>query len=169
LPETWFLNLVGRFFNQDFFRWQSPDGERLQWAGQWLGSSSFANQQLSVLPWILVPLLVLAFWRGRFRVALAWLLAIDLALFSMLSLVIACLPRMQKNLQTVIEFSTTGQVGRYFCPFFIALFLATIATWFDEASPGASTAHAPPEAKAKAKTERRASKPRRRAPRSATS
>jgi hypothetical protein len=156
LPETWFLNVVGRFFNQDFFRWQSPDGERLQWVGQWLGSNSFANQQLSILPWILSPLLALALWRGRFRVALAWLLAIDLAVFSILSLVIACLPRMQKNLQTVIEFSTTGQVGRYFCPFFIALFLATIATWFTEASPGASTAPAPPEAN----PERRPSEPR---------
>jgi hypothetical protein len=30
LPETWFLNVVGRFFNQDFFRWQSSDGQRLQ-------------------------------------------------------------------------------------------------------------------------------------------
>lgn len=156
LPETWFLNVVGRFFDQDFFRWQSPDGRRLQWTGQWLGASSFANQQLSLLPWILLPLLALAFWRGRFRVALAWLLAIDLAVFSILSLVIACLPRMQEHLQTVIEFSTTAQVGRYFCPFFIALFLATITTWFTEASPGASTAHAPPAAK----PERVASQPR---------
>jgi hypothetical protein len=127
-----------------------------------MGANSFANQQLSLLPWILLPLLALAFWRGRFRVALAWLLAIDLAVFSILSLVIACLPRMQEHLQTVIEFSTTAQVGRYSCPFFIALFLATITTWFSEATPGASTAHVPPAAK----PERRAFQPRHRAPRS---
>jgi hypothetical protein len=133
LPQAWFLDVAGRFFDTEFFRWQSLDGDRLHWAGRFAGLGSLVNDQLSVLPWLLLVLLAFTYWRGRARLALLSLSLVILGVFTTLSLVIACLPRMQSHLSRVIEFSTANQVGRYCYPFFVAWFLATAAVWFDDA------------------------------------
>ena len=130
-PQAWFLNVFGRFFNSDFFHWHSVNGNHLQWAGSWTGPGSLVNEQLTVLPWLLLILLVLALWKGRARLAVGTLTVVMLGVFTVLSFVIACLPNMQSNLSNVIDFSTGNQVGRYFYPFFAAWFLAIAAAWFD--------------------------------------
>jgi hypothetical protein len=131
-PQAWFLNVFGRFFSTDFFRWRSLDGDHMQWVGQWTGVSSFVNDQLSVLPWLLLALLAFALWQGRARLALACLSIVMLGVFTLLSLVIACLQRMQGDVLKVIDFSAANQVGRYCYPFFVAWFLAATAAWFND-------------------------------------
>ncbi|HEY5282943.1 MAG TPA: hypothetical protein VIM14_09150 [Polyangia bacterium] len=131
-PQAWFLNVFGRFFDTDFFRWQSLDGDHMQWVGRWTGVSSLVNDQLGVLPWLLLALLALALWQGRARLALACLSIVMLGVFTMLSVVIACLQRMQGDVLKVIDFSAANQVGRYCYPFFVAWFLAATAAWFSD-------------------------------------
>lgn len=128
-PQSFWLNVGGRFFHDDFFRWQSFDGTGLDWAGKWLGIGSFANAQLSVLPWLVLVLLGLAVWRRRARRPIACVGLVTLVVFTVLSLVIACLPRMQRSLPRMIEFSTGAQIVRYFYPFFVALFLVAVVVW----------------------------------------
>ncbi|MGA3284859.1 MAG: hypothetical protein ABSD57_10440 [Verrucomicrobiota bacterium] len=139
-PQAWFLNVFGRFFNSDFFHWQSANGNHLQWAGKWTGLGGFVNEQLTVLPWLSVILLALAWWQRRARLALGSLSVVMLGVFTVLSFVIACLPRMQGDLANVIDFSTSNQVGRYYFPFFAAWFLAVAAIWFDDPQPSPSAA-----------------------------
>lgn len=131
-PQAWFLNVCGRFFSPDFFRWQSADGDHMQWAGHWSGTASLVNDQLSVLPWLLLALLVFTLWKGRARLALECLSFVMLGVFTILSFAIACLPRMQSHVLRMIDFSTANQVGRYYYPFFAAWFLAATAVWFDD-------------------------------------
>jgi len=131
-PQAWFLNVCGRFFSGDFFQWQSADGDHLLWAGQWTGAGCLVNDQLSVLPWVLLALLVFTLWKGRARLALDCLSLVTLGVFTFLSLAIACLPRMQSQVVKMINFSTANQVGRYYYPFFAAWFLATTAVWLDD-------------------------------------
>lgn len=130
-PQAWFLNVFGRFFNSDFFHWQSAKGNHLQWDGKWTGLGSLVNEQLAILPWLLLILLALALWKGRARLAMGSLAIVMVGVFTVLSFVIACLPTMQSDLSNVIGFSTGNQVGRYYFPFFAAWFLATAAAWFD--------------------------------------
>jgi hypothetical protein len=137
--QTWFLNICGRFFNSHFFHWQPGNHDHLQWAGEWIGSGGFVNEQLAILPWLLVVMLVLAWWKRRHRLALGSLSVVMLGVFSVIAFVIACLPRMQGDLANAIEFSTSNEVGRYSYPFFTAWFLAVAAAWFDDPQPSSST------------------------------
>ena len=131
-PQAWFLNVFGRFFNSHFFHWQSANGNHLQWIGKWIGPGSLVNDQLVVLPWLVLVLLALALWKGRARLALGSLTLVIFGVFTVLSLVIACLPNAQSDLSNVIDFSTTPDMGRYYYPFFAAWFLAVTAAWFDD-------------------------------------
>ena len=81
------------------------------------------NEQLSVLPWLLLALLVFTLWKGRARLALDCLSLVMVGVFTILSLAIASLPRMQSQVVRMIDFSTANQVGRYFYPFLAAWFL----------------------------------------------
>ncbi|MFZ1073489.1 MAG: hypothetical protein WAO21_08660 [Verrucomicrobiia bacterium] len=144
-PQAWFLDLFGRFFNSNFFHWQPVNGDHLQWAGKWAGPGSFVNEQLSLLPWLLLILLALALWKGRARLALGSLAIVILGVLSVLSFVIVCLPRMHGNLANVIDFSSSNEVGRYSYPFFAAWFLAAASVWFDnpQTSQPAGLSNAP--------------------------
>ena len=143
--QTWFLNIFGRFFNNGFFHWLPGNHDHLQWAGKWIGFDGFVNEQLAVLPWLVVILLALAWWKGRGRLALGSLTVVIIGVFTVLAFVIACLPRMQGDLTNAIEFSTSNEVGRYSYPFFAAWFLAVAAIWFDDPQPlpSATTPHPP--------------------------
>jgi hypothetical protein len=160
LPQAWFLNIFGRFFNSHFFHWQSAEGNHLQWVGKWTGPGSFVNEQITVLPWLLVILLALALWKGRARLALGCLSVVMLGVFTVLSLVIACLPHMQSDLSKVIDFSTANQVGRYYFPFFAAWFLAVAAAWFDNPQ-ASSSANGPNPLRANASPDRATTSPKR--------
>jgi hypothetical protein len=144
-PQAWFLDLFGRFFNSNFFHWQPVNGDHLQWAGKWAGPGSFVNEQLSLLPWLLLILLALALWKGRARLVLGSLAVVILGVLSVLSFVIVCLPRMHGNLANVIDFSSSNEVGRYSYPFFAAWFLAAASVWFDnpQTSQPAGLSNAP--------------------------
>jgi len=137
-PQAFGLNVGRRFFDDQFFLWRMDEHGALDWAGRWLGAGSFVNDQLSVLPWLTVALLGLALWR-RPRLSIECVALVTLAVFATLSFVIACLPRMQRSLPRMIAFSTAAQVGRYFYPFFVALFLVAVAVWCREGAPAAPT------------------------------
>ena len=141
-PQTWFLNIFGRFFNSGFFHWQPGNHDHLQWTGKWTGFGGLVNEQLSVLPWLLLILLALAWWKRRGRLALGSLTVVIIGVFTVLALVIACLPRMQGDLAKAIDFSSSNEVGRYSYPFFAAWFLAVAAIWFDD--PQSSQPSSPP-------------------------
>jgi hypothetical protein len=126
-PQVWFLDVFARFFNPELFRWQA-DNNHLQWIGHWIGGSSFLNDQLAVLPWLLVVLLILTvLYKPRGRLVVALLSAIILVLFTFLSLVVSCLKK--DDLQSAIDFAC-NIVGRYYYPFFTAWFIGTVTLWF---------------------------------------
>lgn len=128
-PQAWFMDVFARFFNSDFFHWQAANNH-LQWIGRWNGLGSLVNDQLSVLPWLLLVLLIICvFSNSRRRLAAGVLSAVAIFEFTVLSFVISCLPVMQTDLSNVIEFAC-NVVGRYYYPFFAAWFLGTIALWF---------------------------------------
>jgi hypothetical protein len=138
-PQTLFLGIGRRFFGGDFFNWDSPDKDHLHYIGKWQGRNTFAGPELSVLPWILLILLGLTFWRKPpHRLALGALLAVIVGQIFALSFIIASLRPKQSDLNEVIGF--TGEiVGRYFYPFFVACFLGTMAIWLldQHSSPAA--------------------------------
>ena len=141
-PQVWFLDVFARFFSPDFFRWQAGDNHLL-WIGKWTGLGSFVNDHLAVLPWLMVMLLILTVrYKPRGRLVVGLLSAIVLAMFTFLSFVIACLHT--DDLQSAVGFAS-DVVGRYFYPFFTALFLATAALWLiEESTPGAENISAAP-------------------------
>ena len=128
-PQTLFLGIGSRIFHSAFFKWDSPDKEHLHWIGHWQGRETFAGPELSVLPWILLPLLGLTFWkRPTHRLALGALLFVIVGQILALSLIISSLAVMQGDVKQVIDFSVEI-MGRYFYPFFTACFLGTMAIW----------------------------------------
>ena len=128
-PQALFLGIGSRSFDPAFFAWQSPDNDHLHYVGKWQGWNTFAGPELSVLPWILLPVLGLTFWKKpKNRLDLATLLAVIGGQFVALSLIISCLAQDQANLNALIDF-TGENVGRYFYPFFVAAFLGTMAIW----------------------------------------
>lgn len=133
-PQIWFLDVFARFFNSAFFHWQA-DNNSLQWIGHWTGWSSLVNEQLAVLPWLLVVLLILAVvYKSRGRLAIGLLSAVMLVTFTFLSFVVSSLKK--DDLQSGIDFAC-GIVGRYYYPFFTAWFLGATALWFiEEMQPG---------------------------------
>jgi hypothetical protein len=125
--QMWFLNVFARFFSAEFFHWQAVN-DHLQWIGQWHGLSSFINPQLSVLPWfLLVVLVTTVVFKPQSRMPIAVLSAVIVAVFTILSFVIACLKL--DDLSDGIDFAC-GIVGRYYYPFFTAGFLAIASFWF---------------------------------------
>jgi hypothetical protein len=126
-PQIWFMDVFARFFNPAFFQWQA-DNNHMQWIGHWTGPGSLVNDQLAVLPWLLVALLILTFiYKSRGRLVIVLLSTIVLVTFTFLSFVVSCLKK--DDLQSGIDFAC-GIVGRYYYPFFTAWFLGTIAIWF---------------------------------------
>lgn len=144
-PQVWFLEVFARFFSPTLFRWQA-DNNHLQWVGHWTGWSSLINDQLAVLPWLLVALLILTVvYKSRGRLVIALLSAVILALFTFLSFVVSCLQK--DDLQSAIDFAC-GIVGRYYYPFFTAWFLGTAALWFMDdrlPAPGPGSATVQPD------------------------
>jgi hypothetical protein len=131
-PQIWFLDVFARFFNPTFFHWQA-NSEHLQWIGHWNGLSSLVNDQLAVLPWLLVALLILSIvYKSRGRLVIGLLSAVVLVTFTFLSFVVSCLKK--DDLQSGIDFAC-GIVGRYYYPFFTAWFLGTAAIWFMNEKP----------------------------------
>jgi hypothetical protein len=128
-PQVWFLEFVARFFKPEFFHWQA-NGESLQWAGRWTGWDSLLNNQLSLLPWLLLILLVITLaFKSKGRIPVVVLSGAVILVFSFLSLVVSCL--YYNSLSTSIDFACNPDtVGRYAYPFFTAWFLGITALWF---------------------------------------
>lgn len=125
--QVWFLNVFARFFSPEFFKWQAVN-DHLQWIGQWGGWGSFANAQLSILPWFLLVVLVASLiFKSQSRKPIAVLSAIVIAVFTILSFVIACLNK--TDLSPAIGFAC-DVVGRYYYPFWTAWFLGIVTFWF---------------------------------------
>jgi hypothetical protein len=131
-PQVWFLEVFARFFKPEFFHWQAA-GESLQWAGHWTGWNSLLNDNLSLLPWLLLALLIISIvYKSKGRITIVALSGIVILVFSFLSLVVSCL--YYDSLSHSIDFAC-NTVGRYYYPFFTAWFLGTTAVWFmDEKS-----------------------------------
>ena len=128
-PQTVFLAIGRRIFNNAFFEWDSPDKDHLHYIGSWQGRNTLEGPELSVLPWILFLILGLTFWKKpRCRLTLGVLLVVIVGQFLTLSLVISSLRPQQSDVNGVIDFSG-DLVGRYFYPFFVACFLGTMAIW----------------------------------------
>ena len=126
-PQVWFLEVFARFFTPEFFHWQAA-GDSLQWVGHWTGWNSLLNEQLSILPWLLLVLLAISIiYKSKGRVAIAVLSGVILFVFSFLSLVVSCL--FPDSLDGAIGFAC-DTVGRYYYPFFTAWFLGIVAVWF---------------------------------------
>ena len=145
-PQTLFLGIGNRFFDPGFFKWESPDKNHLHYIGRWQGRNTFAGPELSVLPWILLILVGLTFWKKPgHRVALGALLFAVVGQILALSFIISCLAVMQGNVNEVIDFS--GEImGRYFYPFFTACFFGAMAIWLvdSDSAPAALPKSAEP-------------------------
>lgn len=131
-PQVWFMDVFARFFSPAFFQWQA-NNNHLQWIGHWTGLSSLVNDQLAVLPWLLLVLILLVVvYKPSGRLTVGILSAVVVLLFTFLSFVVSCLKK--DDLQSAIDFSC-GIVGRYYYPFFLSLFLGTTAIWFADPKP----------------------------------
>lgn len=136
-PQTLFLNVGNRFFSKRYFNWETADKDHLQFAGKWEGLKSFINPELFVLPWLLLILIALSFWKKpKDRTALGMLVAITVTELVILSFAISCLDTMQSDLSKVIDFAS-NVVGRYYYPFFMSCLLGAAALWIkrDAAAP----------------------------------
>lgn len=135
-PQVFFLNLSSRFFNREFWQWQPRDNDRLQRTGQWTGPGSLWNEEVALLPWLLLILLGLSLWQ-RHNLAVACVSAVMSGVFAFLSLAMACLPGVQQDLSRLILYGCTFS-GRYYYPFLVAWFLALAAAWFPGQGPEAA-------------------------------
>jgi hypothetical protein len=127
-PRTFFLSVGQRFFDMRFFNWSTTDNQHLSFIGKWQGLDSFAGPELSLLPWLLLLLVGLSFWKqSTHRLALGALLAVILGEFLVLSLAVACLADIQSDLPGLIKFTT--DMGRHYYPFFTACFIGTMVIW----------------------------------------
>jgi hypothetical protein len=134
-PQTFSLNIGGRFFSKEFFEWKTTDNDHVHFTGKWSGLKGLLNPELSLLPWLTMLLVALSFWRKpRQRLALGVLLAVMLGQFLIVALAMSCLPKMQADVSQVIEFAGF-EVGRYYCPFFLATFIGVMAIWTVDLSP----------------------------------
>ncbi len=130
-PKIWFLTVISHFFSPVFFNWEA-DGNHLRWTGHWTGGSSFINDQLSILPWLILVLLIISIiYKARGRIMLGVLTAVVIATWTFLSIVPGCLAEMHNHLDHSISWSFGAGV-RIFDPFFIAWFLGIAALWFPE-------------------------------------
>ncbi len=137
--ETWFLGFFGRFFSPEFFQWSVLSGGGITLSGHWTGLAGLWNDQLAVLPWLtVVILLFLTAWPKIDRKWVLGLLSLVMILVTaLLALVIAGYLSGQSPVRsdfdkTAIDFSTANQVGRYYCPLFIACFLSVVSFCFLE-------------------------------------
>jgi hypothetical protein len=146
------IYLGGRFFNSNFFHWNLVNPDHVQWDGQWIGLASFANEQYSVLFWLLLVLLVLSFWKKRQKTALFVLFAVLVSIMAFLTLVLTGVAYIEGDVphsfvysDLFINWDSPRDIGRYFFPFSIAGFLAVITLWFPEDKATAPQApQAPP-------------------------
>jgi hypothetical protein len=135
-PQTLFLEVCGRFFSHASFQWTN-DQNHLKWTGQWTGWTCLINDQLFVLPWLVLPLLALGLWKARNRPAAISLSITILGMMAFLALVIACLAYVQADLAQGIAYNI-GSGDRYFFPLFTAWFLGLASLWFPEPTPAAA-------------------------------
>ena len=64
LPMTWVAMLSGRFLNNNFAFWGSPDNQNAVWQGHWMGWLSFVDEVTQGVGWVCVLLLLAAWCRG---------------------------------------------------------------------------------------------------------
>lgn len=136
-PNVWFLNVFNRFFSQKFFHWGADSDGHIRWDGEWTGLDSFFNQELAVLPWLLLFLLGVSFWfkTGASRRALLYLSMAIVGVLTVLTVVITCFLTLQAadgvhHFGELISDFSSNVVGRYSYPFFVAWFLGTVLLWF---------------------------------------
>ena len=148
LPRAWFLNFFSRFFDSGFFHWAPGEGVDMKWVGKWDGLNSIVNEQLGLLPWLLIFLLVFSLWKKRSRLVILCVSAVVLGEFTILSFVISCLAYKQPgvpelfNMRYVVDYCANLEMGRYYFPFFAAWFLTVVAVWFNEPEPPPAAAPA---------------------------
>jgi hypothetical protein len=134
-PQVWFLDVFGCFFSQDFFHWTATDNGGLQWSGHWIGWGGLVNQQLNVLPWLLMLLLGLSLWKKNGRMIVFALTLVIIGTLTALALITACLPHLQGDVAQVIANVPTA--ARIYYPYFVACFLGLMPIWFISlSSPG---------------------------------
>jgi hypothetical protein len=142
-PTALFLQISGRFFNSDFFHWTLENNTHAHWDGKWTGISSLANEQMSILPWLLLVLLAFSFWKKRQPAALFSLSLAILGIFAFLPFVISCLCYTESYTPNTVSLAygfayyENVEMGRYFYPFLTAWFLGIAYVWFanDRISP----------------------------------
>ena len=135
--ETCYLNIGGRFFSQGFLHFSTNDAGSIVWAGKWTGLGSLSNQELAVLPWLMVFVLACLLWRGNghSRRVIGCLSLAIVGGFAVLALVITSYLShlnagdVREFNNQLIEFSS-NVVGRYYYPLFTAWFLGMISISF---------------------------------------
>jgi hypothetical protein len=135
-PKILWMDICGRFFNNGFFHWALKDSVHTQWDGKWMGLSSLANEQLSILPWLLLVLLAFSFWKKRQPRVLISLTLPILGIMAFLPFVITCLCCTQSDtphtpdLTYGFAYYENVEMGRYLYPFLTAWFLGIAYVWF---------------------------------------
>jgi hypothetical protein len=147
LPAVILLSLGHRFFSLAAFAWGTAPGGGLEWKGRWDGLNTFVDEQTHVLAWVILVLLPFTWWRRpQARSAIGTLSLVVLSVMLFLSFVIACLPELHANGESLNEF-TAFMVGRYYHPLLLAWFIGLMLPWLLDAPV---TAPAPPAPQAHA-------------------
>jgi hypothetical protein len=148
--KTLALYFPSRFFNSAFFHWQLVDTNHLHWDGQWIGLSSLINEQMAVLPWLLLIVLGFSLWKKRQAMPL---LVLSLVMFGMMAFFTFVLtgeaytesdvPNALQYSRLFVEWNSSDDIGRYCYPFFVAWFLCAAALWFPDESASPQPAAQP--------------------------
>lgn len=138
LIQVLFLNVTCRFFQKDFYHWSAGADGGLHWDGHWAGLHSLVNDELSMLPWLLVLLGIFSMiWRPRHRLPVCVLAGVVFLAFAFLSFVISCLSYVQADVTKGIGFASDVG-GRYCYPYLMAAFVGIVSLWNPTSARAAS-------------------------------
>jgi hypothetical protein len=124
-PMTFVAFLSGRFLNDGFASWTSPDNQHVVWQGKWLGLDSLWDPSTLGLAWVCLMLLAVACFHGgrvRWTVLILSLVFFIFTLF--ISVVWAATHCDPLNYSGSIQGSNSITGGRYLYPALMSWFVA---------------------------------------------
>jgi hypothetical protein len=132
-PKILGMSVARRFLSDEFAMWSVHGTHDLEWAGKFDSANWLAvmDEPTVGFAWVVlvIAILVALFGERDQRVAL-WVVLPTAGVIAFVSLVISCLPRVQRTLASAVSASKDSMTGRYFFPFLVACGVSlVVAAW----------------------------------------